>query len=361
MPPASAFRAKVITLILFCISSHAGPLTALYADDSATPSVFHIENQWNVGGTGGWGNPLLDPATHSLYIPRTDRIMVVDTETGKVSAKVTGFVSARNIALDDSGRFGYVTDITDGTAGFVRVFDRTNFRLVVSVPVGLNPDAISFEPKTKTVFAFSTSAHSVSVVDSTTNQVVDTIALPARPGSVVSDGNGSILVAMRGLSQIIRIDAAARKVSGSWSLTPCIGPGGLAIDRASRQLFAVCENRKLITLNPDDGRVISTREVAEGVGELRFDSRHQLLFLASGSGTLTIFRRSADGFAKLQNLNTLPGTQALVINPANTKAYLVTAKFGQRTGNTSEELRYRPTPVPGSFTVLVVGRRTTTP
>lgn len=359
MPRVSVFRARVITLILIGIYSYTDPLATLSAVGPVTPSVFHIENQWNVGGTGGWGDPLLDPATHSLYIPRTDRIMVVDTETGKVSAEVTGFVSSRNIALDDSGRFGYVTDITDGTAGFVRVFDRTSFKLVASVPVGLNPDAISFEPKTKTVFAFSTSSHSASVVDSTTSHVVDTIALPARPGSVVSDGNGSILVAMRGLSQIIRIDAAARKVSASWPLTPCVGPGGLAIDRAARQLFAVCENRKLITLNADSGRVISTSEVAEGVGELRFDSRHHLLFLASGSGTLTIFRRSAGGFAKLQDLNTLPGAQALVISPGNTKAYLVTAKFGQRTGNTSEELRYRPTPIAGSFTVLVVGRPTT--
>jgi hypothetical protein len=34
--------------------------------------------------------------------------------------------------------------------------------------------------------------------------------------------------------------------------------------------------------------------------------------------------------------------------------YLISAKFGQRTGPTSEELEFRPTPVPGSAVVLVM-------
>jgi DNA-binding beta-propeller fold protein YncE len=361
MPRISVFRAKVIALIILGINSAAGSLNALYAAGPVTPPMFRIESQWNLGGAGGWGDPLLDSATHSLYIPRTDRVMVVDIETGKESAEVTGFVGVRNIALDDDGRFGYVTDLTDGTAGFVRVFDRTSLKIVASVPVGLNPDAVAFEPTTKTVFVFSTSARNASILDTATNHVVATIALPARPSSAVADGRGAVLVAMPGLGQIIRIDAAARKISASWSLAPCVGPRGLAIDRADRQLFAVCENRKLIALNVNNGRVVFFREVAEGTGELRFDSRHQLLFLTSGSGTLTIFRGRAGGFIKLQELNTLPGAQALVISPEETKAYLVTAKFGQRTGNTSEELRYRPTPVVGSFTVLVVGHRLAPP
>ena len=354
MFPLSVLPAKIVALILFGIYSSVGSLPALYAADQVTPSAFRIENQWNVGGAGGWGDPLLDSATHSLYIPRTDRVIVVDVETGKVSAEVTGFVNARNIAFDDSGRFAYVTDLTDGTAGFVRVFDRTTLKLVASVPVALNPVAISFEPATRTVLAFT--AHSASIIDAATNSVVATIALPARPGSLVSDGKGAIFVAMRGLSQIIRIDAAAKKISASWPLIPCVGPGGLAIDTAARQIFAVCENRKLITLNAESGRVVSTRGVAEGAGEIRFDSRHQLLFLANASGALTIFRKSASGLTKLQELNTLPGAQTLTISPDKTRAYLITAKFGQRTGNTSEELQYRPTPIAGSFTVLVIGR-----
>jgi DNA-binding beta-propeller fold protein YncE len=72
--------------------------------------------------------------------------MVVDTDTGKVIGEVEDMKNIRNIALDDSGKYGYVTDVTDGSAGFVRVFDRTTLKLATSVPTGAVPAAIVFDP-----------------------------------------------------------------------------------------------------------------------------------------------------------------------------------------------------------------------
>jgi hypothetical protein len=46
----------------------------------------------------------------------------------------------------------------------------------------------------------------------------------------------------------------------------------------------------------------------------------------------------------------------MVVNPKDVKAYLVTSKFGQNTGSVSEELQFRPTPIPGTFSVIIVGR-----
>jgi hypothetical protein len=46
----------------------------------------------------------------------------------------------------------------------------------------------------------------------------------------------------------------------------------------------------------------------------------------------------------------------MVVDHKVAKAYLVTSKFGQNTGAVSEELQYRPTPIPGTFSVIIVGR-----
>ena len=124
---------------------------------------------------------VLDASAHRLYIPRTNHVMVVDTETGKVSGEVEGLTNVRNIALDDSGKYGYVTDVTDGSAGFVRVFDRSTLKLVTSIPTGLIPDAIVFDPATKSIFVFNSRGHSATVIDTATNQVITTIPLSGRP------------------------------------------------------------------------------------------------------------------------------------------------------------------------------------
>lgn len=357
MPFIRLLARLLVTLSFFlnvATSVHAaGP----YASPTASPRAFHVQNQWNLGGEGGWGFLSLDSSTHQLYIPRTNHVMVVDTETGKVSGDVKGLTNVRDVALDDSGKYGYVTDVTDGSAGFVRVFDRSTLKIVTSIPTGLIPYAVVFDPITKSMFVFNSRGHSATVIDTATNQVVATIPLSGRPSSAVGDGKGSVFVALPALGEITRIDTAAKKVAASWQLAPCADPAGLAIDRARRQLFTTCENHKIFTLNTDTGHVASIGDASANSGDINFDPVHNMLFLADASGTLTIFHRdSPNKYSKLREVKTQPGARTMIVNQQNARAYLVTSKFGQNTGAVSEELQFRPTPVPGSFSVIVVGR-----
>jgi YVTN family beta-propeller protein len=327
---------------------------------AATPTPehpFHVENQWNVGGNGGWSFLNLDASTHQLYIPRTNHVMVVDTVTGKVSGEVEGLMNVRDIALDDSGRYGYITDVTDGTAGFVRVFDRSTLKVVTSVSTGQIPYTIVFDPVSKSVMVFNSRGRSITVIDSTTNEVLATISLSGRPGNAVADGKGGVFAVLPALDEITRVDALAKKATVSWQLTPCTGPVGLAIDKARRQLFTVCEDHKLVAINADTGRVTVISDVPANSGDIGFDSKHDMLFLADASGTLTIFHcDSAGKYSRLQTVKTQPGARIMTVSQQDGKAYLVTSKFAQDTGAVSEELRFRPTPVPGSFCIIVVGR-----
>jgi YVTN family beta-propeller protein len=343
-------------LLLFALAT-VDPTVGIHAATPTTPHAFHIKNQWIIGGKGGWGLLCLDATTHQLYIPRANRVMVVDTETGKVSGEVQGLTNVREVALDDSGKFGYVTDVTDGTAGFVRVFDRSTLKLVTSIPTGLIPEAILFDPATKDIFALNARSHSVTVIGSASHQVIATIPLSGRPSYAVTDGKGSIFVALPALAEITRIDTAAKKVTTSWQLTPCTGPNGLAIDNAHHQLFTTCEDHKLISINADTGHVTAIGNAPANSGDIRFDAKQNLLFLADTSGTLTLFRRDpSNKYSVLQKVKTQPGARTMTEDPEDAKAYLVTSKFGQNTSGVSEELQFRPTPTPDSFSVIVVGR-----
>jgi len=357
MPSIQLIARLVVPLSLLLNVATIVPAAEPHTSTTTSPRAFHIQNQWNLGGEGGWGFLCLDASTHQLYIPRTNHVMVVDTETGKVSGDVKGLINVRNIALDDSGRYGYVTDVTDGSAGFVRVFDRSTFKLMTSIPTGLIPYAIVFDPITKSMFVFNSRGHSATVIDTATNQVIATIPLSGRPSSAVGDGKGSVFVALPALGEITRIDTAAKKVTAFWKLGPCTGPAGLAIDSARRQLFTTCEDHKLVDVNADTGHVTAIGNAPLNSGDINFDSKHNMLFLADASGTLTIFHRDSPiKYSRLQEVKTQPGARTMIVSQQDAKAYLVTSKFGQNTGAVSEELQFRPTPVPGSFSVIVVGR-----
>jgi YVTN family beta-propeller protein len=353
---------KLIVRFLVCLSLLFNAATIVRAaqprESTATsPGTFRIQNEWTLGGDGGWGFLCLDAPTHQLYIPRTNHVMVVNTDTGKISGDIKGLTNARDIVLDESGRYGYVTDVTDGTAGFVRVFDRSTLKLVISIATGRIPYAIVFDSITKSIFVFNSGGHSVTVIDTVTNQVIATIPLNGRPGPAVSDGKGGIFVTLPALGEITRIDAAAKAITASWQLAPCTGPAGLAIDGVHRQLFTTCEDHKLFAVDADTGHVTPLGDAPINSGDINFDSVHNLLFLAGDSGTLTIFHRdSPTKYSRLQEVRTQPGARTMIVSHPESKAYLVTAKFGQNTGAISEELQFRPTPVPGTFSVIVVGR-----
>jgi YVTN family beta-propeller protein len=348
---------RATLLLLTCTFVLVQSAHTLHAATPSTQREFHIENEWNLGGVGGWGYLSLDDATHRLYVPRTSHVMVVDTETGKVSGDVEGLKNTRGIALDDSGKYGYVTDPTDGTAGFVRVFDRSSLKLVTSVSTGLVPATITFDPMTKHVFAFNSHSHSATVIDTATNQAIATIPLPGRPTAAVVDDSGHIFVDLPALGQIARIDAASNKLSASWLLGPCTGPSGLAIDAKRHQLFTTCEDHKLVTVDADSGQVAAIGDAPEVPGDMQFDPRQDLLFIADAAGRLAIFHRDSNTqYSKLQLVQTQSGARIMIFSSRQDRAYLVTSKFGKNTATASEELQFRTTPVPGTFSVIVVGR-----
>jgi DNA-binding beta-propeller fold protein YncE len=343
-----------LALSAFLVGSAA---MATKTSTPTAPRVFHVEEQWNIGGKGGWGFLAIDPAAHRLFIPRTDHISVVDVETGKVLGEIAGMVNLRNLALDDAGRYGYATDVTDGTAGFVRVFDRASLQLVASIPTRPVPFAIVYDRATRRVFAFSSRGHSVDVIDPSTNKVISTLPLAGRPGSAVDDGKGTLFVALPATGMIQRIDEASQKITASWPLGPCTGPSNLAIDAQHHQLFTSCEDHSLISVDAATGKVDTIDAATENAGDLDFDPLLNMLFVADSTGSLTVFHReSPSHYAKLQSIRTASGARTMVVDHESGKAYLVTSKYGMNSGNVSEELRYRPTPLPGTFSVLVVSR-----
>ena len=110
-------------------------------------------------------------------------------------------------------------------------------------------------------------------------------------------------------------------------------------------------------MNADSGHVTAIGDAPANSGDIYFDSRHNMLFLADGSGTLTILRRNPSGrYSRVQTVKTQLGARTMIVDQRDERAYLATSKFGQNTGSVSEELQFRPTPVPGTFSVIVVGR-----
>ena len=325
----------------------------------AVPSValaqgsYHLITQWKIGGEGGWDYVAADAGAHRLYVTHGARVEVLDSDSGKAIGAITGLQGTHGVALDAAGKYGY---ISDGRANAVIVFDRKTLKTVTSIPAGTNPDGIAYEPVTKTVWAFNGRSSNATVIDTKTQKVVATIPLPGRPEFPVADGKGNVYDNIESKNEIVRFDAAAQKITAEWPLAGCDSPSGLAIDRASRYLFAVCDGKKMAVVNADTGKVLATPEIGEGPDAAGFDAKDKLAFSSNGEGTLTVVDAGKPGFPVIQSVTTQRGARTMAFDSANGRIYLPTAQFGIRPAATAENPHPRPVIVPDSFTVLVVGR-----
>ncbi len=177
------------------------------------PAPYHVVARWQIGGDGGWDYVTADGPAHRLYISRGPAVQVVDTSTGKLVGTITGMQRTHGVALDPSGKYGY---ISDGGGNSVVIFDRATLATVDTISGGSGPDSIIFEPATQTVWAFDGHGRSVTVIDPATRKTVATIPLPGKPEAPAVDGQGTVYDNLEDKSEVLRIDARTKTVTATW-------------------------------------------------------------------------------------------------------------------------------------------------
>jgi YVTN family beta-propeller protein len=331
--------------LLFCATA-ATPISL------AGQQPYRIIDRWQIGGEGGWDYMTTDGPAHRLYLAHGPRVDVVDTTSGKLIGSITGLYRTHGVALDSEGKFGY---ISDGGGDAVIVFDRATLQTVASIPAGKNPDGIVFEPATQTVWAFNGGSQSATVIDARTKKVAATIPLPGRPEFPVADGHGIVFDNIEDKSELVRIDAHSRTITATWP-AGCDSPSGLAMDAEGERLFPVCDGNKMAVIDARSGKLLANPSIGSGPDAARWSATHHLIFASSGDGFLSVVDASAPGYPTIERLPTQRGARTMAYDPIVDRAYVVTADLGPSPAATADNPHPRPSVVPGTFTVIVIGR-----
>ena len=310
---------------------------------AAAATHYSVLQRHPLGGSGGWDYLSIDAAAHHLFIARNDRVMVVDTRSGKLLAEIPGMRHAHGVALVPAQHRGYVSN---GDGNSVSVIDLDNLKVVGSIPVsGKNPDAIVYDAASGHLLTMNGRSDTASVIDPVAGKEVATIALPGRPEFALSDGHGHVFVNLEDKGELVRLDSHTNTVQNVWSLAPCDSPSGLAYDAAHQRLFSVCDNRLMIVTDAVDGRQVARVVIGKGPDAAAFDPQTQLIYSSNHDGTLTLVHEdSADHYRVLANVPTQPGARTLALDPVSHFVWLVAAAPAPRNAPVKD------------FTALVVGR-----
>jgi YVTN family beta-propeller protein len=327
----------------------------LTATAFAAPPSYKVVNKIHIGGAGRWDYAFVDSANHRLYVSHGSTTEVVDTTTDKLIGTIPDTNGVHGIAVaNDLGR-GYTSDGTDND---VTVFDLKTLKVLSKVKTGTNPDAIIYEPVSKRVLTFNGRSNDSTVFDAKTGEVVAaSIPVGGKPEFAQIDGKGHVYFNIEDKSEIGEIDAKNATLTKHYSIAPCDGPSGLAINPKNNNLYSVCGNKLMVISDPSAGKVIGTAAIGQGPDGVAFDDGYA--FSSNGrDGNITMVGETSPGkFEAVATIPTLPQARTVASDQKAHKLYLPAAEFGPAPPPPAGGGRApRPQALPDSFEVLVVGR-----
>jgi DNA-binding beta-propeller fold protein YncE len=343
-------RARALTLGLAfawaCIAA---------SSEAADAPAYRVIQKIEVGGDGGWDYLTVDSAARRLYVTHGTRVIVLDADKGTVIGEIPNTEGVHGVALAPEIGKGFTSN---GRSSTITIFDLATLKLQSQVAsTGQNPDAILYDAASRRVFAFNGRTSNATAIDAGTGAVAGTIALSGKPEFAAADGHGRVFVNIEDKSTISVIDAQKLTVEKNWPLAPCEEPSGMAIDREHQHLFVGCHNKMMAIVDAVSGKVVGTVPIGERVDANSYEPATGFAFASCGDGTLTIARAERPNhYVVAQTVATQRGARTMALDEKTHRIFLATAQFGPPPSPTADNPRPRPSLVPGSFVILVVGQ-----
>ncbi len=312
-----------------------------------------------VGGDGGFDYIFADVDARRLYTPRSGamgHLAVWNLDTLEPVGDIAG-VRSGGAVVDPKSHHGF------STTKPLTMWDSGTLQVLKTITVNGRPDGIMFDPYTERVWVLSHEQPYATIVDAKDGTVVKTLDVGGEPEQAVSDGKGTIYINISDKANIAVIDAKAMTVKAHYDVSSQGQRGsGLALDDKNHVLFAYYRgpSPKVIIVNAENGNIITTLPTGVNVDTVAFNPATMEAISAENGGTMTFIKEnSPTNFTVEQTLPTMPVAKTLALDTKTGHVLTMSAEFAPAPPGAPPGRAGRPARgpmVPGSFTILMVGR-----
>ena len=332
---------SVARIIAGCLATLAISTAA-----QAAGSGYHVLDHV-AGPDGGWDYVRVDQKNNRVLVAHGTSVMAIDLATKGVSSFGPG--QRLHDAMPVNG--GSEVLVTNGGTNTAVFVDVKTGATVATVDTGKGPDAAAFDAKTGLILVMDHAGGQVTLIDPKTHKAVGAIEVGGDLEAAAVDGSGKAFINVENKNEIVVVDIAARKVLTRYALTGCDGPTGLAYDAADKLLIAACDGATDV-VDARTGKVLQTLPTGKGADGIAYDPRQKLAFVPAGrAGTMAVIALAGGKGTLVDTVPTQLGARTIALDERTGRVYLPTAQYVPATTPGG-----RPTTVPGTFQVLVVGK-----
>ncbi len=252
-----------------------------------------------------------DVEGHRLFLTgeENEKVLVLDTSTNKLVHTMEEVKAPHAILFRRDLKKLFVVE---GDASAVKVYDSESYEPVGEVKVSVDADSIAYDPATHYLYVVNggREAHTpyslISVIDTDNSKKLRDIKINTNhvEAIILEKSGPRMFCNLTGQNAVGVLDRNKSALDATWPL-----PAGdklnvaMAFDEADHRLFVVTRNPgKLIVLNSDSGKAVTSLPAVGMVDDMSYDAQHKRLYLA-GDGSLDVFeQKDPDHYALLAKI-----------------------------------------------------------
>ena len=268
---------------------------------------------------------------HRLFLTgeENEKVLVLDTSTNKLIHTMEDVKAPHAILYRKDLKKLF---IVEGDASAVKVYDSDTYQADAEIKVAVDADSIAYDPATNYLYVVNggREAHTpyslISVIDTNTAKKLRDIKIASnRVEAIVLEKSGPrMFLNITGQNAVGVMDRNKSSLSATWPL-----PAGdklnvaMALDEANHRLFVATRNPgKLIVLDSNSGKVITSMPAVGMVDDMSYDPQRKRLYLAGDQFVDVFEQKDADHYALLAKVPGSFRAKTAILVPELNRYYL---------------------------------------
>lgn len=257
-------------------------------------------------------------------------VIVFDTQAQRVVSRIFNVSKVHGVLAIP--QLGKVYASATGTNEVVAI-DEASLQITARMPGGVYPDGMAYAPEVHKLYVSDEHGNADTVIDVMMNKRLTTIPLGGEVGNTQYDAiSKHVFANVQTLNQLVEIDPTTDRVVARIDLPGAKGNHGLLIVSGLRRAFVACEgNDRLLVVNLETRKVITSFEVPKDPDVLAFDPALGDLYVAGESGIVSLFKIESANVTRLGEGMLGPNAHVVAVDPDTHKAFFPLMNLDGRT------------------------------